>query len=262
MIKLIASDMDGTLLNEMGEIPEAFWALEKTFQEKGIYFCVASGRQYFNLKHLFSCMEENTIFISENGALVIFRDEVICEHSMEKTDLKEWNQITRNLENVQIVFCGKSAAYIESPKNEALLNEMKKYYHKLEIVDCLENIDEDLLKLAICDLEGSEKNSYRYLKKFEEKYQVVVSGKMWLDLMNPTTNKGNALEEIKKRFKINDDELLIFGDYLNDYEMLSCGKYSYAMENAHPLLKERANYIAPSNKEEGVIQVIKTFLNL
>lgn len=262
MIKLIASDMDGTLLNEKGQIPKTFWALERKLRSQGVYFCVASGRQYFNLKNLFHRIKENTIFIAENGALVMFQDEIICEHSMDKTDLKEWNQITKDLDNVQIIFCAKNTAYIETPKNENLLNEMKKYYHKLEIIDSLEAIEEDLLKLAVCDLEGSEKNSYQYLKKFEGKYQIVVSSGMWLDFMTPKTNKGNALEEIKKRFGIKDDELLIFGDYLNDYEMLACGKYSYAMENAHPLLKKRANYMAPSNKEEGVIQIIKTFFNI
>lgn len=262
MIKLIASDMDGTLLNEKGQVPENFWDLERKFKDLGIYFCAASGRQYFNLKHIFSSIQDNTIFIAENGALVVFRDEIISANTMDKSDLAQWLAIEKQLDDVQLVFCGKESAYIEKPKKPALLEEMKKYYHELQIVESLEEIDDDLLKLAICDLKGSEHNSYPFFKPYEEKYQVVVSGGMWVDLMNPTTNKGSALEEIKKRFQIQDEELLIFGDYLNDYEMMSCGKYSYAMENAHPLLKEKANYIAPSNQEEGVLQVIKKSLNL
>ncbi|EHO17554.1 hypothetical protein HMPREF9466_02760 [Fusobacterium necrophorum subsp. funduliforme 1_1_36S] len=88
----------------------------------------------------------------------------------------------------------------------------------------------------------------------------MVSGGIWLDIMSKSTNKGAALEKIKEFFQIQEDELLIFGDYLNDYEMMSCGKYSFAMENAHPKLKEKANYITKSNKEEGVLVTIEKFI--
>ena len=98
------------------------------------------------------------------------------------------------------------------------------------------------------------------MKKFNAEYQVVVSGGIWLDIMNQSTNKGVALEKIKEFFEIKYDELLVFGDYLNDYEMMSCGKYSFAMENAHPKLKEKANYVTKSNKDEGVLFTIKQFL--
>ena len=90
MIKLVASDMDGTLLNEQGNIPSHFWEIEKNLEEKQILFCAASGRQYFNLELLFSSIKNNTIFLAENGALVIFRDKVLFENSMSKKDLKEW----------------------------------------------------------------------------------------------------------------------------------------------------------------------------
>lgn len=260
MIKLVASDMDGTLLNEQGNIPSHFWEIEKNLEEKQILFCAASGRQYFNLELLFSSIKNNTIFLAENGALVIFRDKVLFENSMSKKDLKEWLQIASSLQNVFPVFCGKNSAYIEKTENETFLTEVKKYYHKLEMVDSLEEISENMLKLAICDLNGSEINSYPHYKKFNAEYQVVVSGGIWLDIMNQSTNKGVALEKIKEFFEIKYDELLVFGDYLNDYEMMSCGKYSFAMENAHPKLKEKANYVTKSNKDEGVLFTIKQFL--
>jgi len=260
MIKLIASDMDGTLLNEEGKIPARFWEIEKKLVQNDILFCAASGRQYFNLEFLFSDIKKNTIFMAENGALVIFQDKILFENPMSKKHLSEWKNIASSLNNVMLVFCGKESAYIETTKNIAFLTEIKKYYHKLKMVDSLEDIEENLLKLAICDLNGSEKNSYPQYQKFNDEYQVVVSGGIWLDIMNKTTNKGNALEKIKEFFHIQEDELLIFGDYLNDYEMMSCGKYTFAMENAHPQLKKKANYITKSNKEEGVLITIEQFI--
>lgn len=260
MIKLIASDMDGTLLNEQGKIPLRFWEIEKKLVQNHILFCAASGRQYSNLEFLFSSIKNNTIFMAENGALVIFQNKILFENPMSKKDLFEWRKIASSLENVMLVFCGKQSAYIEKTDNQAFLTEIRKYYHKLEMVNSLEEIQENMLKLAICDLNGSEKNSYLQYKKFEHEYQVVVSGGIWLDIMSKSTNKGAALEKIKEFFQIQEDELLIFGDYLNDYEMMSCGKYSFAMENAHPKLKEKANYITKSNKEEGVLVTIEKFV--
>ncbi len=110
------------------------------------------------------------------------------------------------------------------------MNEVNKYYTELKIVDDLTKVDDDILKLAVCDFIGSEENSYTHYKKFEERYKVVISGKIWLDLMMPDANKGKAVEMIQKKLGISYDETMVFGDYLNDLEMMSTGKYSFAMK--------------------------------
>ena len=73
-------------------------------------------------------------------------------------------------------------------------------------------------------------------------------------------NKGTAIDIIQKKFNISKKETMVFGDYLNDLEMMSTGKYSFAMKNAHPLLKEHCNFTAESNNDNGVIKAIKKYV--
>ena len=83
-----------------------------------------------------------------------------------------------------------------------------------------------------------------------------------MDFMNKGVNKGTAIERIQECYDVTYDETMAFGDYLNDYEMMQSCKYSYAMANAHPKLKEISNYEAKSNDENGVMEVIKEYFEI
>ena len=90
--------------------------------------------------------------------------------------------------------------------------------------------------------------------------KAVLSAESWVDVINANVNKGNAIKVIQDIYGISPEECVAFGDYMNDYEMLrNCGE-SYAMENAHDEIKKVAKYIAPSNDDEGVMQVLKKIL--
>ena len=89
---------------------------------------------------------------------------------------------------------------------------------------------------------------------------IAVSGKFWLDCTNQGGNKGSALQHFQEEYGITPDETLAFGDNLNDIEMLKRASHSFAVENAREEVKEVANFIAPSYKEDGVLQVLKAVL--
>ena len=75
--------------------------------------------------------------------------------------------------------------------------------------------------------------------------------------MNKDINKGVAVQAVEKKFHLRPDEVAVFGDYLNDLEMMSAAKYSFAMANAHPAIKKAANYETASNDEAGVLKGIE-----
>ena len=142
------------------------------------------------------------------------------------------------------------------------LDEVGKYYAALSIVDDLHEVldfaqepsaytpdgdAEIVLKLAILDLDGSERFTNEKLTHLRADYQVVVSGKLWVDIMNIETDKKQGVTPA---------QTAVFGDYLNDLLMLEAGDWSFAMGNAHPDLKAAARYIAPSNVEHGVLKVV------
>ncbi|MGL5001222.1 MAG: Cof-type HAD-IIB family hydrolase [Cetobacterium sp.] len=256
MIKLVVTDMDGTFLNDKKEFSEEFWDIYSEMERREIKFVVASGRQYQNLKKNFERIKEKIIFIAENGSYVVKNEEEIYSRILSEKTIEKYVELGRRIPSTNIVLCGKKSAYIESDNLE-FRKEVEKYYEEKEFVNNLLDIKNDeIIKIAYCDLTGTEKNVYPYLKD-ETDCQIVVSGDIWLDVSHLESNKGIALEALQKDLKITYEETMIFGDYLNDYEMLKKGKYSFAMENAHDEIKKISNFLAKSNNENGVLEELK-----
>ena len=266
MIKLIVTDMDGTLLNNKSEINEEFWEIQKKLAENGVIFAVASGRPYYNLVEKFKSIKNDMLFISENGACVMYRDEEIYSNTLDRKEVFSFLEVCKNIKGAIPVVCGKKSAYVEKSKffdeKYNFQDEINKYYNNLEILDNFDSIDDEIFKVAICDFLGSEQNSHNYFRNIEDKFQVVISGNVWLDLGKLDTSKGTAVEMTQKNLKISYDETMIFGDYLNDYSMMTSGKYSFAMKNAHPQLKEISNFVTKKgNNENGVLETIKEYFS-
>lgn len=257
MIKFIATDMDGTLLNSNNEIHEDFYPMFQSLKEKDIIFAAASGRQYYNLLERFKDIKDDMMFIAENGTFVVYKGKELIVNSLEKNIAKELIEIGRTIPNSYVILCGKNSAYIES-HDERLVKQTSKYYERYKIVEDLTSIDDDILKVTICDFNGSENNSNNYFDEYRDKVQITVSGEIWLDIVAKGINKGVAINEIQNLLNIDYKETMVFGDYLNDLEMMSSAYHSYAMANAHDTLKKAARFIAKSNDENGVIQAIKS----
>lgn len=260
MIKLIASDMDGTLLNDQGQLPADFSATFSRLQAQNIIFAAASGRQYFSLRETFLAIKDDVLFIAENGTLVMFKDEELYFHPLEKEHVPQLLTIARTINNSYTVLCGKRSAYIEST-DQRFVDEVQKYYAKYEIVEDLLNVDDDILKISICDFINAEENANAaFAPAYADKLQVTVSGEMWLDITHKTASKGKAIQYIQEKFNIGFHQTMVFGDYFNDVTLLQNAFHSYAMENAHPEVKKHARFLALSNNNNGVTNAINQIL--
>ncbi len=259
-IKMIVTDMDGTFLNSKKEMhPEAFDIIRK-LNDKGIIFVVASGRQYFNLYNRFN--NDNIIYLAENGCLIVKGSEIFRFKSIGFGIILEILEKIKTINNTQVILSGKKAAYTKPFISDEVEKHFREYYSKIVVVDDYKDIDDDICKIAILNLNGTEDNVYPLLAKYSFDYSITVSSFEWLDIFDITVNKGASLETLQQRLNISKEETMIFGDYLNDLELYNVAKETYAMENAHPKIKEAAKYIAPSNDEFGVIKVIKEKFNL
>ncbi|NME35400.1 MULTISPECIES: HAD family hydrolase [Fusobacterium] len=260
MIKLIVTDMDGTLLDDNKKIDESFWEVHKKITELGIQFVVASGRQYYNIiKNFERLNNKNIIVMAENGAIVMEGEKEIYSQGLPMKDAIELIEVGRKIPTAHLVFCGKKKAYLEN-NDEDFIKEVEKYYEKYEIVEDLTKVDDIPLKVTICDLTGSEKNSYPYYKKYEEIYKVAISGEIWLDITEKNVNKGIALKNLQEKLGIKKSETMVFGDFLNDYELIQQGDYSFVMDNGHPELKKIAKYSGGDNNKAGVVNSIKKYI--
>jgi len=259
-IKLVVTDLDGTLLNTKKEIPPEFWDVHRQLAGKGVLFGIASGRPLPGLVSAFSSIGHETLFIAGNGTIVQYKGEVIYQNALDLKSAARFVTTARAIDGAEVVFCGNDVAYVES-SNQEFLGEVAKYYNKLKIVRDLTLIEETILKVAILDFKGAETNSYLHFRQYEGEYNVVVSGPEWLDVTNITANKGFAIKIIQEKLGISNEETMVFGDYLNDLEMMQVAGHSYAMKNAHPDILEASRYVTDfDNDENGVVEIIRKHL--
>ncbi len=260
-VKFIATDMDGTFLNQNGEFDPEFFKIHPKLVERDILFAAASGRQYYSLLDSFTPIKDEVMFIAENGTLVMYKGEELYSQPLEPSVIEGLVTLARSIEGAHIVLCGKQSAYIETTDDQAR-NEVHKYYHRCTEVNDLLTVKDDFLKVAICHFDGSEKHIYPVINPaYGDSQKVVVSAKIWLDVMHPTASKGAAMKHLQDKLGFSYDETMSFGDYFNDVEMLQESYYSYAVENAHEGVKKYARFSAPSNNDNGVLVVLKELLN-
>lgn len=259
-IRLIAVDMDGTLLDGDGRVPDALWPLLAELDRRGIAFAPASGRQYATLRREFGTHGDDMVFIAENGTFVVRHDVELSSEPIAPDVVREVVDTVRALpHDVGIVLCGTRRAYIERT-DEAFRAEADRYYAELAEVADLHEVTGEIVKVAVFDFADAERSIRPALDGLADTHQVVVSGEHWVDIMNPGVNKGRALQRLQRTLGITPAQTMVFGDYLNDLELMDAAEYSFAMANAHPDVAARARYRAPANTEHGVIRVLERLL--
>lgn len=268
---LVVLDMDGTLLNAGGLVPEGFWELLPTMQERGIVVVPASGRQYATLREMFADHGIST-YLAENGTVVVHGGEVVATSPLPEEvvsrSIDGTRAATADGHKLGLVICTPDVAYIESTDSE-FLTEASKYYRSLEQTTDLTAVEGPVVKVAVFTF-GSSEDAAEVLftgpdataPTVQANSSVVISGANWIDIMRPDANKGAALRDLQNKLGITRERTAVFGDYLNDLEMIREGDLSFAMANAHPGITEAANYTAPANTEDGVVQVLRRLLGV
>ncbi|MFI2743962.1 HAD family hydrolase [Zhouia sp. PK063] len=259
-VKLVVSDMDGTLLNDKGQVSDQFFNIFHRLKQHNILFAAASGRQYYSIVEKLAAIKDEIVVIAENGGITkkaaIELGSILLDHQTANDLIL----LLRNIKNVEVVLCGKKQAYIES-NNQEFIDFFNEYYFKYQKVDDLTTIkDDDFFKIAVYHNQSSEDFIYPHFKHLEDQLQVKISGDYWLDLSHIDSHKGNALKALQERLNITPEETMVFGDFNNDLEMLALAKFSFAMQNAHPNVKKIANYNTKSNNENGVEFMLEALL--
>ncbi|KJD32028.1 haloacid dehalogenase [Tamlana sedimentorum] len=258
-IKLIVSDMDGTLLNSNHEVSNLFFKQFEDLKKHNIMFVAASGRPYYSIIDKLSTIKNDIIVVAENGGLVINKNQQLLSTPINKTNLYKLEKIIDDNNHIHPVFCTKSKGYFKS-NSFGYISVLSEYYPTFKVIDSVNEIEEDIMKVALYHSEDSEKFIYPLVKSFEKDFLIKISGKNWLDISDTLANKGHALKLLQDTFNISEKETMVFGDYNNDLEMLKLAEFSFAMENAHDNVKQTANYSTKSNNDFGVEHIIGKLL--
>ena len=265
MIHLIACDMDGTLLDNDKRLPRDLFPALRQLREQGVLFAVASGRQYASLRRDFLPVEDDVIFISENGALAMRGGRRLFIDPMPAHTLPRIIGTARTLTHVYPVLCRADVALIEDSASEEFIAETHRYYPSVQIVhDLMAHMDaDDVCKVAFYDEGDAQTHELPVLQSaLEPELAVILSGAHWVDVMQPGVNKGRAMRALQAQLAIPPQACMAFGDYLNDIELLEAVTESYAMANAHPDLARVARHTAPANDEDGVMRVLRAQFGL
>lgn len=257
MIKLVASDLDGTLLLHGAQsLNPEIYNLILDLQEKGIHFVAASGRQIASLRNLFKPIADEIFYVAENGAVCGQGKEVIAAFAMD-TDLAF--HIIREIKEKPgciAVVSGAETCYMQSGNDELIYHVRHVLNNQTVVVDDFSEIQEPILKITFFDCSGTYAAADYFKEKFQKEIKVVTSGNDWVDFIPFGTNKGSALRIILDKLGIRPEEMIAFGDQENDLEMLALAGRSYAMATAKPEIQETADAIT-----ETVEEILKELLD-
>lgn len=244
MIKLIASDLDGTLLlNGAQALPEELFELIRELKELGILFVAASGRQYYNMKNLFRPVMQEIGYICENGALALRNEEVLFMDAFDPVLAREIMETIYEKEGAEFT-CSTRDFYYIRPKSAEYLYLMEQVIkNECRVIQSFEEVTEPCLKLAVFESRGTDEATIRYWQeRFSDRCKVVSSGNDWIDFAPLHTNKANGIHAYREILKIQPEECMVFGDECNDIEMLESVPYSFVMKHSKECVKQHAKY--------------------
>lgn len=274
-IKLIATDLDGTLLNSNGEVSENSRKIIKTILQKypNLYFVLASGRAKPAAKSIREALNlneyPNSPSILLNGCIVYSSDEKIMWQSyLNSKIILEHIEIMKQLPNIDFIYSSGDDAIMFNDKWKKMAEE--KFQEKACVVDKEEFLEavkkEERFVNKICYLVPNQKDVElveKTLAEFQKKYNLesARSANIFLEYMPDNVNKGNSLKQLIKMLNIKKEEVITFGDAGNDFELLNEAGWSVAVENAVEKLRQNAKIITKSNNEDGVAKLLeKIFL--
>lgn len=288
-IRLVAVDMDGTLLDDEKNFPPGLDELLDHLEQRGVVFVPASGRQVWTLIDMFP-ERPGLTFIGENGAIVMRDGREISSAPLDLATVRESVRLVRQYalprpgataaredagegslrENFDggLVVCGKNCAYVERT-DEAFLAAVAPYYTRTQCVDDLVKviddieqgrIDEAIIKLAVYSAGDVTALADQTLGRFARSHQFAISAANWADLQDRGVDKGRALRALQEYLGVTPGQTAVFGDAGNDLSMIAQAEFSFAMENASADVRAAARFLAPSNNEAGVVQVLRALL--
>jgi len=261
-IKLLALDLDGTLLNSQEVISEENLKAVKAVRKKGVTVTLATGRPYSSALKFADILNITVPLITYNGALIRFGSNgdilqhypVPNEYTPEIIRTAEKYDVHLNLYIDDILYAAEenemSALYKESTGMETkpvgnLLDFFKKSGRPTTKALAIEKSKEIM-----------EEFSSELKKKMDSKLHITSSKDFYLEIMNKEVSKGRALKKVCSRLDIPLENTAAVGDNYNDLDMILCAGLGAAVSSAQLDIKEKADYVVPSNDEHGISSLI------
>lgn len=260
--KLIAVDMDDTLLDSSLNISERVMEAVRKVREKGIHITLATGRMFRSAKPYAEKLGINVPLITYQGALVknALSEEVLM-HRPVPLDLARQVVAVIKEYGYHINLYVNDNLYVEKMTPEAELYQKISRIKAHPVGDLLEFIQEPPTKvLAVADEQKIDVLLREVKPLFGSQLHITKSKPQFLEFSHPRATKGDALAMLAEQIGAGQHEVMAIGDGYNDVEMLKYAGLGVVVANARDEIKELADYVAPSNDEDGVAYVLEKFV--
>lgn len=254
MIKLIATDIDGTLLqNGETEISPRFFRAARSLLSRGVALCAASGRQYRSLLNLFAPVAEGMHFLCENGAVVYAPGaRLLSKTVIPRERSVELCREILDVPGCELLISGANMSYL-CPKTSEYLDHIRNFVgNNVTVLPRPEDMPEEFVKVSAYYLPGAEAAEAILRARWEQDFQVAIAGKCWLDFT--LADKSTGIRALYRALDITPEEALAFGDNYNDIPMLDCVGHPYLMDSAAEPLRQR--YPTRCSRPEDVLEAM------
>lgn len=262
MIKLIVSDIDGTLVGDgqgEGALNPAYYEVIHNLSARGIKFMACSGRQRQSIAKLFRPVAEEIYYACDGGSMVFDYETLMFAKTLPKELANEIIRDAGKIPQCDIMVCGTKRAYCRSKDSELYRWMVNGYGYDIRAVGNLtENVGDDIVKVSVYHHDKAEELTNPWFRpKWEDKVKLTLAGIQWLDCVPSDAGKGSAVSFMQKHFHIDKSETIVFGDNQNDMEMFSLAGESYAVANAREEVRKAAGHVCGGYMEDGVLKVLQ-----
>lgn len=260
--RLLVVDIDGTLVNARREITPPVRAAVAAAQARGVRVCLATGRIWASARQFVEGVGADPPVILYNGAMVydFIRDEVWVQTPLPRQQARDVLRILRDHPALQPHLYVGDRVYVP------VMNETTKIYERKDSVrteavgDLADWLAVDAMKILIIGDRAPLAAVAAHIDRLPYPVNHVFSQDDYLEILPPGVNKGTALEAMADRLGIAPEEVIAVGDNLNDLTMIRVAGLGVAMANAPEGLRARAAFVAPSNEDDGLRDVIERFI--
>lgn len=251
MIRLIASDIDGTLMRgSERQIPPALFPLIRKLKQHGIYFVACSGRQYSNIRNLFAPVADEIGYICENGSLVVWQNEILLCETIEREAAHSLMRTILQQPECEVLLSGVHTCYIQ-PKHEEYISHMRDHVgNDTTVVEDICAVEEPYIKLSAYRKSGVDHALAEQFREYAPYLIPVVGRSSWMDFLREGCDKGAALDALCAHLHVAPEECIAFGDNENDLPLAGHAGTLYAMSDGNPVLIERADCTTDDVVEE------------
>lgn len=252
LIRLIASDMDGTLLDEHSEVPPETYDLILALREKGVHFAASSGRRFDRLCQFFAPVRDKMDFVAANGAQVYVDGELVDREVFSHLGIRRLAKTVGKFESLHMALFDDEKSFLLDDEDK-FVREIDKDLPNAERIWYLPGPDVSILKISIYCEDGHVMDyAYALSRELGDEFLFAPSGTHWIDALQRGVNKATGIEQVMAHHGITRDEVLAFGDSMNDYEIIRFVGTGCAMANGRPALKAVANRVIGYNYDQAV----------